>query len=151
MIEATPSWWTFFEMPACHSPVLDGFNQHFQASVHFPRTITVDKSQQYWAKFLGTPRIEPVPAGWEVRMLPPCYGARPSWWTSFLDSSESSPRVKSSFRITFATSYVRQPLIKNTEMVVINSKPLVSFPYYMALFRSLDSQITWLLGTTKFW
>ena len=40
--------------------VLDGFDQHFQASVHFPLTSAVNKSQQQLNK---------------VRMLPLCFAA----------------------------------------------------------------------------
>ena len=32
----------FIVVLACHSPELDWFNQHFQATVHFPLTIAVD-------------------------------------------------------------------------------------------------------------
>ena len=32
----------FFVVLACHYPVLDGFDQHFEASVHFPISIAID-------------------------------------------------------------------------------------------------------------
>ena len=49
---------------------LDGFDQHFQASFHYPQTSNMDKSQQHHNKLPGTPRIEPGAAGSEARMLP---------------------------------------------------------------------------------
>ena len=54
---------TFFVELVCHQPVLDGFNQHFQTSVHFPLTSTADKSQQRQNKFLRMPTIEPGGTG----------------------------------------------------------------------------------------
>ena len=69
----------FFVELACHYPALDGFNQHFPASVHFPLTSTVDKSQQHQHKFSGMPRIEPGAAEWEARMLPLCSPSLFSW------------------------------------------------------------------------
>ena len=42
---------------------LNEFNQYFRASVHFPLTSPVEKSQQYQNKFSGMPRIEPGAAG----------------------------------------------------------------------------------------
>ena len=33
---------SFFAVLACHKPELDGFDQHFQATVHFPLTGAVD-------------------------------------------------------------------------------------------------------------
>ena len=50
----------FFVVVARHKPVLDGFDQHFEASVHFPLTST---SQQYRNKFSGMRRIKPGAAG----------------------------------------------------------------------------------------
>ena len=47
------------KLPRYFFIVLDGFNQLFQASVPFPLTSAVDKSQQHRNKFLGMPRIEP--------------------------------------------------------------------------------------------
>ena len=47
-----------FVVLACHLPVLDGCDQHFQASVHFPETIPVYKPQQHQNVF-GMPIIEP--------------------------------------------------------------------------------------------
>ena len=44
-------------------PVLDVFDQHIEASVHFSLTSTIDKSQQHENKFLGMLRIKPVAAG----------------------------------------------------------------------------------------
>ena len=41
----------FFVVMACHQAVLDGFNQHFQASGHFPLTSAFDKSQQLEINF----------------------------------------------------------------------------------------------------
>ena len=46
----------FFVVQACRKTVLDSFDTHFQASVHFPRTSAKDNSQQNRNKFLGTPR-----------------------------------------------------------------------------------------------
>ena len=43
--------------------VLDGFDEHYQASFHFSLTINVDKFQQHLKKFLGTPRIAPRALG----------------------------------------------------------------------------------------
>ena len=43
-----------FVVLACHKPVLDGFNPHFQASVLFPLTSAVNQSQQQWNNFLRT-------------------------------------------------------------------------------------------------
>ena len=37
--------------------ILDGFDQHYQASVHFPLTSTIDKSQQHENNFWGEWRI----------------------------------------------------------------------------------------------
>ena len=52
-----------FLVLACHYPLLDGFDQHFQASVHFPLTSAVNKSQQHGNKFSGMLRIKPGAAG----------------------------------------------------------------------------------------
>ena len=38
---------TSFVVLACHSQVLDVFNGHFQASVHFTVSSAVNKTQQY--------------------------------------------------------------------------------------------------------
>ena len=38
----------FFVGLACHSPVLDGFDWNFQASVHFTLSSNVNKSQWHW-------------------------------------------------------------------------------------------------------
>ena len=46
----------FFVVLVCRKTVLDSFDTHFQASVHFPLTSAKDKSQQHRNKFLGTPR-----------------------------------------------------------------------------------------------
>ena len=42
---------------------LDGFDQHYQASVHFPLTSAVVKSQQQQNKFSEALRIEPWATG----------------------------------------------------------------------------------------
>ena len=42
----------FFILDAT-SPLLDGFNQHFQASVHFPLTSAGDKSEQHLKLMFG--------------------------------------------------------------------------------------------------
>ena len=60
---------------ACHYPVLDGFNQNFQASVHFPLASANKKSQQHQNNFLEMPRIKPKAAGLEARMLPLWFAA----------------------------------------------------------------------------
>ena len=54
---------------------LDGFDQDYQASVHFPVTSTVNKSQQHRNKILGMLRIGPGATGCEARILPLCYPA----------------------------------------------------------------------------
>ena len=54
-----------------------GFNQHFQASVHFPLTSAVNKSQQHRNKISRATWLEPGAAGWEARMLPLCCTAPP--------------------------------------------------------------------------
>ena len=76
-----------FVVLACHCPTLDGLEQHFQASVHFPLLSTVDKSQQYQNQFWGMPRIKPKSAGWEARMLLLCYAAPPppKLWKAYID------------------------------------------------------------------
>ena len=56
----------FFLVLACHYIVLDGFDQHYQASVHFP--LTINKFQQHQNKFSGMLRIKPRATGWEARM-----------------------------------------------------------------------------------
>ena len=33
---------TRFILPACHLPVLDGFYQYIQATIHFPQSSAVD-------------------------------------------------------------------------------------------------------------
>ena len=53
----------FFVALAFHQQVLDGFDQHFQASVHFPIASAIDKAQQHQNEFLGMPRIKPGAAG----------------------------------------------------------------------------------------
>ena len=63
----------FFVVLPCHYTVLDEFNQHFLASVHFPLTSAFDKFRQHCNKFLGTLRIEPEAAGWEASVLPLCF------------------------------------------------------------------------------
>ena len=68
---------SFHNSLACHKPVLDRSNQHFQASVHFTLTSAVDKSQQHQNTFLGMPRIKPGATSWEVRMLPLCFATHP--------------------------------------------------------------------------
>ena len=52
--------------------VLDGFDWHYHASVHFCLTNAIDKSQQHCKKFLRMSKIEPGATGWEARMLPLC-------------------------------------------------------------------------------
>ena len=65
--------------------VLDGFDQHFQATVHTSkqgRRLT-QQHQSYFSKnnselsrekkTLGTLRLKPWPAWWEARTLPLCY------------------------------------------------------------------------------
>ena len=66
-----------FIVLACHQPVLDGFDQPFQASVQVPLASAINKSQQLQNKFLGTLRIKPGAAGREARMLPLFYAASP--------------------------------------------------------------------------
>ena len=39
---------TYFCSTLCRYPDLDGFDQHFQATVHFPLTSTADKPKQNW-------------------------------------------------------------------------------------------------------
>ena len=62
-----------------HSPALDKFDWHLQASVHFTQSSAVNKSLQHQniqeKLFLGTPGIEPEATGWDARMLPLCYAA----------------------------------------------------------------------------
>ena len=41
-------WHWFFVVLACHWAVLDGFNWHFQASVHKTLCSAVHKLQQHW-------------------------------------------------------------------------------------------------------
>ena len=41
----------FLAVLDCHYPVLDGLDQHFQDSVHFPLTSAIDKSQRCHNKF----------------------------------------------------------------------------------------------------
>ena len=46
----------FFVVLACHLPILDGFDMHFQASVHFTLSSAINKSQWHWKiqeKFFG--------------------------------------------------------------------------------------------------
>ena len=62
----------FFVVIAWHYQVPDGFDQHFQPSVKFPLTSSVNKSQQHQNKFLGMPRIEPEAAEWDAKILPLC-------------------------------------------------------------------------------
>ena len=57
-----------YQLPTCQ--LLDGFDQHSQASVNFPLTSAVNKSQQQWKYFFGVPRIESRASGWEASMLP---------------------------------------------------------------------------------
>ena len=40
----------FFVVPACHLADQDGLDQHFQASVHYPLTSGINKSQEYQNK-----------------------------------------------------------------------------------------------------
>ena len=53
---------------------LDGLDQHFRVTVHFPLTSTVDYPQQHKKisseKKLGIMGIHPGAAGWEASMLP---------------------------------------------------------------------------------
>ena len=56
---------SFVESFFLPKPVLDGFDQHFQASVYFPLTRAVNKSQHYQKKFSGMPRLKPGTAGGE--------------------------------------------------------------------------------------
>ena len=55
--------------------VLDGFDRHYQAFVHFPLTSAIDKSQQHQNKFSGMPELNP---GWlgETRA---CYLCAMHW------------------------------------------------------------------------
>ena len=49
-----------------HSPELDGFDWHFEASVHFTQTSAINKSKHHWKFreiFLGMPGIKPGAAG----------------------------------------------------------------------------------------
>ena len=55
--------------------VLDGFDQHYQASVRFPLTSPVNKPQQHQKKCSGILRIEPGATSLEAAMLPLCYAA----------------------------------------------------------------------------
>ena len=48
----------FIVVAACHQSVINEFDQHFQASVHFPLTSAVDKSKQHQNNFFGNARIE---------------------------------------------------------------------------------------------
>ena len=63
--------------------VLNGFNGHLQSSVHFPLISAVNKSQQHWYKFLGTPRIEPEPLG-EKQECYLCALQPPFYWINFM-------------------------------------------------------------------
>ena len=71
----------------CNPPVLDGFNWHYQASVHFTLRIAVNKTlvttKNSLNKFLGMLGIKPRAAGWEARMLPMCYAATSHAWGHF--------------------------------------------------------------------
>ena len=50
----------------CNSQlVLDEFDRHYQATVHFPLAIAVDKSRQHRNNFSGMTRIKPRAAGLE--------------------------------------------------------------------------------------
>ena len=71
----TGFFFNIFVELAWHYPVPDWFDQHFQPSVQFPLTSSVNKSQQHQNKFLGTPRIEPEAAEWDAKILPLCYAA----------------------------------------------------------------------------
>ena len=42
----------FLVVLTCHYPVLDGFNEHFQATVHFSQSRAIDKPQQHQKIFL---------------------------------------------------------------------------------------------------
>ena len=68
-----------FLVLACHSPVLDGFNGHFQASVHFTLGSAINEYKQHQKipkkKISGMLGIEPRAAGWEAQMRPLSYAA----------------------------------------------------------------------------
>ena len=68
-------WIIFFEVLASHMPELDGLDQHFQATVHFPLTRAANQPQQhqyfFFKKLSWMLGIEPRAAGWEVSMQPP--------------------------------------------------------------------------------
>ena len=75
----------FFVALACHSPELDGFEQHFQATVHFSLTCAVDEPQQHRKLFssekpLGILGINPGAAGWEASSMQP----PPPFWDLFV-------------------------------------------------------------------
>ena len=65
----------FFVVLAYHKPVLQGFDWHYQASVHLPISRAFNKSLQYpinFSKiiFWEMPRIKPGAAWWEVLCHP---------------------------------------------------------------------------------
>ena len=106
------SSWTFFVVLVCHLPKLDGFDWHFQASLHSTLSSIVNKSHQHWknsrCNFLGTLGIEPGPAGWEARMLP-LYSAAPrSSWTCWL---QIQPETKST-NVFQEDDHQRRPLCR---------------------------------------
>ena len=56
-------------MLACHLLLLDGFDWHYQASIHCSKQCHRYISAASIEKFLGMPRIEPRAAGCEARTL----------------------------------------------------------------------------------
>ena len=73
MVPALPLSIYVFEVLACHLPVIDGFDWHLQASVHFTLSSAINKSQWHQKipdeNILWMPGIEPGAVRWEVRML----------------------------------------------------------------------------------
>ena len=49
--------------------VIEGFNRHYQASVHFSLTSAINKFRQYQNNFFGMTRIEPRAEGWVAQKL----------------------------------------------------------------------------------
>ena len=82
----------FFCRTGLPQPELDGFDQHFQATVHIPLTSAVDSPQQhrYFSNenYLGPLGFEPGSAGLEASMLPQS-NAAPSQQKNYRTCSNS--------------------------------------------------------------
>ena len=62
---------------SCHWPELDGFDWHYQASVHCSKQCRKITQQHQDKKLSGMRRIKPRAGRWEASKLPLCYAAPP--------------------------------------------------------------------------